>query len=127
AAILGQRFLCVQAPDVIQQLDPHCLETVFRCEAWLADCLGTSETNKDLLRSIRSYEPERMSLGMVNDVQDCWPDCPADVSARTWAEMDTGLSYNARCHPHQSRVGCCCNDFNIIEEHRAAQRADMYL
>ena len=74
-----------------------------------------------------------------------------------------GLSYNARCHPHQSRVGCCCNesrcdfgmfsllvlpfvlhrgsqswrnraaaecktqDFNIIEEHRAAQRADMYL
>ncbi|CAE7716753.1 PP5 [Symbiodinium sp. CCMP2592] len=127
AAVLGQRFLCVQAPDVIQQLDPQCLETVFRCEAWLVDCLGTSETNKDLLRSIRSYEPQRMSLGMVNDVQDCWPNCPADVSARTWAEMEIGLSYNARCHPHQSRVGCCCNDFNIIEEHRAAQKADMYL
>ncbi|CAE7481497.1 PP5 [Symbiodinium natans] len=90
ASILGRRFLCVQAPDIVEELDPQCLETVFRCEAWLADCLGTAETDQDLPHSFRNYQPQRMGLGMVNDIEDCWPDCPADVSASAWAEMKTG-------------------------------------
>ncbi|CAE7518725.1 PP5, partial [Symbiodinium pilosum] len=104
ASVLGGRFLCVQAPDVIEHLDPDCLESVFRCDAWIADCLGDAETSEDMVRSFRSYQPQRMGLGMVNDIQDCWPQCPVDVSEATWAEMETGLSYNAACHPHHSRI-----------------------
>ena len=41
--------------------------------------------------------------------------------------VNQGLSYNAACDLHHSRVGCCCNDFNIVAENRAALMADVYL
>ena len=76
---------------------------------------------------IRSYRPQRMGLGMVNDIGSCWPTCGPDVPTDVWRNLELGLHFNAKCPNGHCRLGCCCNDIDIVSEQHAADSADAFL
>lgn len=105
------RFLCVHGiktetdlRDTVQE----CVESVSQCSASLMACKSKPNPTVDLVKGIRSHSNSRMSLGPVDGVADCWPDCPADLPAKLWQQIKIGLQKNVDCPTPACRRSCCC-------------------
>ena len=116
----GPSFLCFAHEDTLNSSE-ECLMQAMTCDKWVYECVEHPKT------SVRDYRPGRMGLGMVNDVEDCWPSCLPDVPQQVWQEMEEGLLFNARCADHQCRLSCCCNNVDLLEEEHAAEAANAVL
>ena len=130
AGFSGQSpFFCFKTHAALapQDVDAACLAKVSICQEWISECMLTPLVPKLHAEKIRHYKPQRMGLGMVNDVESCWPSCDPDVPADVWRDLEMGLHFNAKCANGHCRQGCCCNDIDIISEQRAADSADAFL
>ena len=119
-------FLCFKTNVGIprSEVDENCMVKVSTCQTWISRCMLRSGTGS---QQIHNYRPQHMGLGMVNDIEHCWPECPHDVPGGVWEDMERGLLFNARCANHQCRLGCCCKDFDLLSEQHAAESADAFL
>lgn len=115
----GPSFVCFTHEAV--NSSEECFMQAMTCDSWVYTCLEHPEAK------VRDSRPARMGLGMVNDVEDCWPSCHPDVPQHVWQEMEEGLLFNARCANHQCRIGCCCNNVDLLEEEHAAEAANAVL
>ena len=107
-----------------KEVDKGCMTKVLTCQESISACMlfGAGST-----KHIHTYRPQHMGLGMVNDIEECWPKCPPNVPGNVWEDMERGLLFNARCPNHQCRLGCCCKDFDLLSEQDAAESADAFL
>ena len=123
-------FFCFKTHVAIapQEIDAACLAKVSICEEWISSCmLKPTMSESTATEKIRSYRPQRMGLGMVNDIGSCWPTCGPDVPTDVWRNLELGLHFNAKCPNGHCRLGCCCNDIDIVSEQHAADSADAFL
>eukprot|EP00928_Gymnodinium_smaydae_P058817 TRINITY_DN42029_c0_g1_i1.p1 TRINITY_DN42029_c0_g1~~TRINITY_DN42029_c0_g1_i1.p1 ORF type:complete len:337 (-),score=27.48 TRINITY_DN42029_c0_g1_i1:44-1054(-) len=95
------RFLCVHGPkakvDLLKEVGPTCVSEVMQCTASLLTCTKPPRDSEELKRAIRNAQPQRLALGQVNDVADCWPDCPVDLTQETWASLRKSLQSAVDC------------------------------
>ena len=123
------QYSCFRAPEI--HADADCLAKVSICQEWLSSCMSKAKDSTKVshlpVEQIRHYRPQRMGLGMVNDVANCWPNCEANIPADVWKDLERGLHFNAKCPNRHCRLGCCCKDFDLISEQHAADSADEFM
>merc|ERR1712048_98954 len=94
---LSARFLCLHGTkdhlSVIKKYGPKCFHSAKHCGSSLHDCAEKNTvTDEDLMTDMRSFSPERLGLGGVNDISDCWPHCPPEIPGPVWETLKNGLS-----------------------------------
>eukprot|EP00927_Polykrikos_kofoidii_P009244 TRINITY_DN13842_c0_g2_i1.p1 TRINITY_DN13842_c0_g2~~TRINITY_DN13842_c0_g2_i1.p1 ORF type:complete len:444 (-),score=41.13 TRINITY_DN13842_c0_g2_i1:56-1387(-) len=90
------RYLCVHGlkhtPGDIRNVVGHtCVQSVEHCYSSLLTCQKPWVDPSLLMPVILHVPLSRKGLGEVNDVGECWPSCPTDLSRATWKQLRRGL------------------------------------